>query len=364
MKIIGIVSGIILFLIVAGLFMIQIQKEDTDITLQKTSVAMIMIGAHDDHSWSEAHYKSLEKSALELNLDVNYIENVNDMGTVDSVLENAIAKGAKIVIANSFGFGEPSLNVAKRHPEVYFFHASGVKKAENLSTFFGRIYQMRYLSGIVAGLQTKTNEIGVVAAFEISEVNRGINAFALGVRSVNPNAKIFVNWCHSWTDEEAASKSTNELLKRHNIDLITVAADALSPYEIAEKEGVWIIGYNVDNAALYPNRFLTAPIWKWENFYTPRIREVLQHKFHADNYWLGVESGIVGLAPFTEHVTAKAKEIVEREAERMRNGTFDVFYGPIKDNKGTVRIESGESMSDEAMLNYFDWYVEGVVIDD
>lgn len=364
MKLVGIISGIILLVIVIGLSMFQIKAKNTDITQQKTKVAMIMNGVINDHSWSQSHYEGLEKSARELNLEIDYRQNTLENDYADSVFESAIKDGAEIIIANSFGFGSAELKVAAKHPELHFFHATGIKEAENLSTFFGRIYQMRYLSGIVAGLQTKTNKIGYIAAFDISEVNRGINAFTLGVKRVNPEATVYVNWCNSWVNEEAATNSTNALIEKYGIDVLTVHTDALSPFKIAEEKGVWIIGYNIDNSELYPNRFLTAPIWKWEKFYTPRIKEVLQHKFKSNHYWLGAESGIVDLAPLTEHVNPKAKEIINSETERLKNGTFDVFYGPILDNKGNIKIEDGESMTDEAMLNAFDWYVQGVVLDE
>lgn len=364
MKTIGIVAGIILLVIVIGLSTITIQKKNTDVTKEKTHVAMIMNGSKTDHSWSQSHVEGLEKSAAELNLDVKYIENIFNTESSDSIFSQVIADGAEIVIATSFGFGNSALKAAKENPNLHFFHASGIKESENLSTYFGRIYQIRYLSGIVAGLQTKTNNIGYVAAFDISEVNRGINAFTLGVKKVNPSATVFVNWCKSWESEEAAEQSAKSLIEKHNIDVITLHTDAQAPLKVAEENKIWSIGYNIDNSSLYPNSFLTAPIWKWENFYTPRIREVLRHKFKSEHYWLGAESEIIDLAPLTKHVNPKAAEIVQHEFEKIKNGIFDVFYGPIVDNTGKTRIEEGESMTDAAMLNSFDWYVQGVVIDE
>ena len=116
--------------------------------------------------------------------------------------------------------------------------------------------------------------------------------------------------------------------------------------------------------AAMANTFLTAPIWDWSKFYEPRILECLQGKFKAKHYWEGANTGVVALAPLTEHVVPRAKEIVEQEMEKLKSGTFDVFYGPIKDQNGTIRIQEGESMTDYAMLNEFDWYVEGVYIDE
>lgn len=361
MKQFMIIAITIIIAIVVGIFYVQVNKRETDVTLKKTRVAMIMNGARDDHSWGESHYNAMELVAKSLNLDVLYKEHSPENDSIETILEDVIADGAKAVICNSFGFGEYELKVAERHPEVKFFHATGIKHSQNMSTFFGRIYQMRYLSGMVAGLMTKTNEIGYVAAFDISEVNRGINAFTLGVQKVNPDAKVYVRWTHSWISDSIAENVTKTLLADHKIDVLTVHTDALSPYEVCENSGVWIIGYNIDNSSRYPKRFLTAPIWRWENFYEPRLLEMLQNKFSGRNYWQGVESGIIGLAPFAATIPQEVRTRVDNEMARLASGSFDVFYGPVYDNEGHIRIEEGESMTDEEMLNHFDWYVKGVV---
>ena len=355
---------IFVWIIVAGIFLIRINKQETDVTKTKTKVGFILNGKVNDHSWGESHYNGMEISARELNLNVVYKEDVPEDENCIEVIEELIAYGCKIIICNSFGYGEWELQCAKEHPEVYFFHATGVEEAGNLSTYFGRIYQMRYLSGIVAGMQTKTNEIGYVAAFPIAEVNRGINAFTLGVRRVNPDAKVYVKWSNSWTGEEENERATKELIEAHRIDVLTMHSDAMTPLEIAEKNGIWMIGYNVDNSERFPDTFLTAPVWNWEKFYEPRILECLQGKFQGIHYWEGVETGIVNLAALTENVKPGIEEKVEEERSRLMSGTFDVFYGPITDNEGNVRVKAGQSMTDDSMLNDFFWYVEGVIIDE
>ena len=352
-------------IIVAGILFIRVNSQETDVTKTKTKVGFILNGKIDDHSWGESHYKGMEISAKELNLEVVYKEEIPEDASCVKAIEELIAYGCKIIICNSFGYGEWELACAKEHPDVYFFHATGVEERNNLSTYFGRIYQMRYLSGIVAGMQTETNEIGYVAAFPIAEVNRGINAFALGVRLVNPEAKVYVQWSSSWVGEEENAQATKELLEAHSaIDVLAVHNDAMSPLEFADKNGIWTIGYNVDNSERFPDTFLTAPIWNWEKFYVPRILECLQGKFQGIHYWEGVETGIVNLASLTENVKPGIAEKVEEERLRLMSGTFDVFYGPITDNEGKIRIKQGQSMTDDNMLNNFFWYVEGVVVDE
>ncbi len=349
--------------IVAGIFWIHINQQETDITKTQTKVGFILNGTVDDNSWGESHYIGMEKSAEELNLNVIYRENVPEDDSSRDVMEELIKDGCKILICNSFGYGTWELECAKDHPEIYFFHATGVEQLDNLATYFGRIYQMRYLSGIVAGMQTETNEIGYVASFPIAEVNRGINAFTLGVRSVNPEAKVYVKWSDSWTGEEENAEATTELIQEHNIDVIAMHTDASSPLEIADQYGIWSIGYNLDNSDRFPDTYLTAPVWNWECFYEPRILECLQGRFEGIYYWEGVETDIVDLAPLTDNVKPGIAEKVEEARSRLMDGTFDVFYGPITDNEGNVRVKEGQSMTDAAMLNNFFWYVEGVITD-
>lgn len=361
-----IVMTILIFVavIIAGIFLIRMKQQDTDVTKKRTKVGFVLNGKVDDHSWGESHYNGMEISARELNLDVVYKENVPEDESSVETMEELITEGCKIIICDSFGYGEWELECAKEHPEIYFFHATGVEELDNLSTYFGRIYQMRYLSGIVAGMQTDTNEIGYVAAFPIAEVNRGINAFTLGVRLVNPKATVYVKWSHSWTGEDENAAATEELISEHNIDVLAIHNDAMAPLEIAEENGIWSIGYNVDNSDRFPNTFLTAPVWNWEKFYEPRILECLQGKFQGIHYWEGVETGIVTLAELTEKVKPGIAKKVEEERLRLMSGMFDVFYGPITDNEGKIRVKKGQSMTDDSLLNDFFWYVEGVALDE
>ena len=363
-KLVYIISAVIIAIIVAGLLPTNVTKKNTDITREKTKIAIVMGGSVDDRSWGQSHYEGLQETAKKLNLDVVFRENIPADKFAESVLEGLIAGGIKIIVANSFQFGPYVHEVAKNHPDVKFFHASGVKSSPNVATFFGRIYQMRYLSGIVAGMQSKTGRIGYVAAFDIPEVIRGINAFALGVKKANPDAKVIVRWTGSWRDDERCANATRTLLSHDSIDVLTLHTDSREPMRIADSLGVWIVGYNWDNADLYPDHYLTAPVWRWEKFYTKHIFETLKKKFVGKRYWEGLNSGIVDLAPFTSHVDSATIELVAKEKQKFQSGFFDVFYGPIEDNSGTIRVNEGESMSDDDLMNHFNWFVKGVEIDE
>ena len=361
MKKISIIGSFILAFIIIGIITINGAQRDTQVTKEKTKVGVLLNGECKDKSWGQSHYEGLELTANQLNLDLYYVENTPETEECLAIIDGLIMDGCKIIICNSFNYGEWMIQAAEKYPDICFFHATGVVDSKNLTTYFGRIYQMRYLSGIVAGMQTETNQIGYVAAFPISEVNRGINAFTLGVRAVNPEATVYVEWSETWTDDEKTAEAATGLLdKNRQIDVLAMHTDSLAVLDIAEERGIWSIGYNYDNSESYPNTYLTAPVWDWENFYTPRLLECLQGKFKGDNYWVGVEEGIVSLAPLTANVKEGIEDEIKKELDRIQSGEFDVFYGPVKDQDGNIRVEKGENMSDEVLLNRFDWYVEGV----
>ena len=362
MKKLVIITISILIIIIVGIFFITGKKNDTNITDETTKVGFIYNGEIDDKGWGQSHYEGISITAKELNLKIIYKENVPFDESCMDTMQNMIDEGCEIIICNSFNYGEWLVQVAEKNPEVVFMHATGTEEGDNITTYFGRMYQMRYLSGIVAGMQTETNDIGYVAAFPISEVNRGINAFTLGVKSVNPDATVHVVWSNSWTDYEANEEAARILIEECNVDILTMHCDSVAPLDVAEDSGIWSIGYNMDNSSLYPNSFLTAAVWDWEAFYTPEITTYLQGKYHSGNYWEGSETGLVNLSPLTDNVKDGIAEVVEEKRDMLDEGTIDVFYGPVIDTDGNLRIGEGENMPDNAMLNAFDWYVEGVSI--
>ncbi len=362
MKKITVIAISVLVIIIIGMLSMQGNERDTEVTRKQTKVGFIYNGTIDDKGWGQAHYEGISKTAEQLNLKIIYKESVPFDDTCMTVMQNMIDQGCEIIICNSFDYGAYVLQVARKNPEIMFFHATGIEMEKNVATYFGRIYQMRYLSGIVAGLQTETQSIGYVAAFPIDEVNRGINAFTLGVQSVNPDAVVNVYWSKSWTDEKANAVAANTLIDTYNADVLAMHCDTAAPLDVAESRGIWSIGYNMDNSSDYPNSYLTAAVWNWEAFYTPQLLKCLQGKFQPKQYWEGLETGLVDLAPLTSNVKPGTEEIIKEKMTRLQNGDFDVFYGPIESMDGTVKIYKGENMPDETLLKAFDWYVKGVNI--
>ncbi|MBQ9384276.1 MAG: BMP family ABC transporter substrate-binding protein, partial [Ruminiclostridium sp.] len=282
--------------------------------------------------------------------------------TIEDLVED---DNCKIVICTSDLYGQYCEEAAKTYPDSVFLHCAGREEGANIGSYFGRMYEIRYLSGIIAGNQTNTGHIGYVAAFPSSAVDRGINAFTLGVRSINPTATVHVSFCNSWTDDTLAEASVNMLIDKCGADVISTHMDSLAVLRKADERGAWMIGCDHDNSELFPDTYLTGCVWKWDSYYKEQIQSVLRGKFRGEWQWLGIESGIMELVdpaktgnarPGYENALAYAKKQFEEH-------TADVFYGPINDIDGKLRIAEGESMPDDAMYDDFGWYVEGVKIE-
>ncbi|MBU3143510.1 BMP family ABC transporter substrate-binding protein [Clostridium sp. CF012] len=336
------------------------KKVETKVSEKKAiAVGFIYVGPVGDEGWTYSH--DVARKELEKQLGVKTLskESVKeDLAEVEKVCEEMINQGANVIVGTSFGFMDGMEASAARHPEVKYLHASGYKTSENMSNYFGRIYQARYLSGKVAGMKTKTNKIGYVAAHPIPEVIRGINAFALGVQSVKPEAVVKVKWTNTWYDP-AREKEAGKALIAEGVDVITQHQDTAGPLQAAEEAGISAIGYNTDMKAKAPKAYMTSPVWNWTPYYVEQIKAIQAGTWKSGSYWKGLESGIVSLAPLTENAPTGAKDAVEKGKAAILSGENKIFEGPLKDQSGVVKVAKDKVMTDEELLQ-FNWFVKGV----
>jgi len=363
-KIIGIVLALVMAFATVLTGCAKSTSTDSKGGDKKIKVGFIYVGPVGDGGFTYSHDEGRKYLEKELKVETKYKESVKeDAAEVEKVCEDFINEGCTVIIGTSFGFMDGMEKSAKNHPEVKYLHCSGYKKAENMSNYFGRIYQARYLSGIVAGLKTKTNKIGYVAAFEIPEVVRGINAFTLGVRSVNPNATISVSWTHTWYDPAKESEAAKYLLNDKGVDIIAQHQDTAGPQQAAEAKGAFSIGYNSDMSKSAPKANLTSAVWNWGPFYVEQIKAIQAGTWKSGSIWEGMsadkEKSIVNLAELTPNAPANAKDVVEKAKADIISGKNKIFVGPLKDNTGAVKVQAGKEMTDAEMLS-FDWFVEGV----
>ena len=359
------IAAAILAAVVLGMFFIRETGVNTDVTAKTTKVGLIITGSKDDANFCETHYDALMNIKDELNLEILVKEHTPENESCLEAARELAKAGCKVVIGASFGYSEFLMAASKEFPAVSFVHTFGSEMSDNLTSVMGRMYQARYLSGIVAGLRTNSKKLGFVAAFPNSEVICGLNAFTLGVRSVSPEAHVYVKYCNSWLDDTLAREAAEALLAAEpEIDVLSMHTNSLMPNRVAEERGIWSIGYNADNAEAFPESYLTACVWTWDPYYKEKILSALQGKFSGRVEWAGMDRGILGLSELTKNAAPGTKEAVNSAAGQFAAQTFDVFYGPVSDNEGTLRVQEGESMTDDVMLHHFDWYVEGVTVEE
>jgi len=326
---------------------------------KEMQVGFVYVSPIGDAGWSYAHDQGRKVVEALPDVKTSYVEAVPEGPDSERVMLNMARKGFDLIFATSYGYMDPMLKVAKQFPKTVFMHCSGFKTAENMGNYFGRIYQARYLSGMTAGAMTKTNVLGYVAAFPIPEVIRGINAFALGVRAVNPKAQVRVVWTKTWYDPATEKEAAKSLLDV-GADVITQHQDSPSAQEAAQEKGVYSVGYNSDMSGFAPKAHLTAPIWNWGPYYVKTVEKVKQGTWKSESVWPGLEYGIVDLSAFGPMVPKAVQDRVLARKAEIKAGTFKVFAGPVKDQKGGVRIPPGETPPDKDLLG-MTWFVEGVV---
>jgi len=341
------------------------------IAKEDIKVGVIHIGNPADGSgYTFAHDQGIVGMQEALGLEDSQIirkNNVNDTdptATETAILE-CIEEGANIIFGTSWGYMDTMEALAAEHPDVIFSHGSGYKSNDtNLNNYFGRIYQARYLSGIAAGLKTESDLIGYVAAMgqENSEVTGGIDAFAMGVNSVNPDAKVYVKVTNSWFSPEEETNAAKALLAE-GCDVIAQHCDTPNPQLEAEKAGKFGIGYNSDMSKDAPKATLTSAVWDWSVYYTWAVENVVNGTWTNENYYGGLKEGLVGIAPLNESILASGtKEAIADAEKSMLDGSFNVFDGVIETNDGkTVGVE-GKTLDDATITGGINWYFKTVTV--
>lgn len=353
---------------------------------ENIKVGVIHIGDPvDGFGYSYAHDQGIVGMQKNLGLSDDQIVrklNVSDTDTaaIKEAIEDCIAKGCNIIFGTSYGYMDTMAELAAEYPEVYFSHGSGYKSNDtNFNNYFGRIYQARYLSGIAAGLKTETNKIGYVSAYgtELAETCSGINAFALGVQSVNPDAVVYVKTLNSWLDPVNETAYAEALIAM-GCDVIAQHCDTANPQIAAETAGVFGCGYNSDMTAAAPKAHLAATIWNWDVYYTAAVEAVINGTWKQfGNYYGSIADGLVGLSPLSENCVEGTKEKIDAATAVMKDGSWDVFTGvklsfdennqviktdaDLVANDGTVIVPAGgPSVDDSVITGTMNYFVAGV----
>ncbi len=326
-------------------------------------VGFVFIAPVDKDVWSYGHNEArlaVEKEFGE-RVQTTYIESVPEGEGAIPFIRKLAEDGHKLIITTSHGYMEPTIEVAKMYPYVYFEHLTGLgyESQANVSSFSARFYEGRYVTGQIAGAMTKSNLIGYVAGYPIPQVLRGINAFTIGLHSVNPDAKVEVVWMNSWIDSERERAVTEALIDK-GADIVTQHTASPAPIEVSEERGVLAFGQSSDMSRYAPNAHLTAIVNNWGPYYIKRTRAVLDGTWTPQQSWEGIADGMVVLSQFNEEllpaeVIAKAEETIEA----IRSGRLNPFAGPVMDQDGNEIVTDGAVISDEELLN-MNYYVMGL----
>ncbi|AFV75910.1 BMP family ABC transporter substrate-binding protein [Thermus oshimai] len=353
----------------------------------KLKACFIYVGPIGDAGWTYAHDVGRKKAEAALPwLETKYVESVPEAQVVP-VIDRLVREGCRVVFATSFGYMDGVLEAARKYPDVIFAHATGIKRAPNVATYMADFYQVYYLNGLAAGALTKTGKVGYVAAFPIPEVKRHINAFALGVRAVNPKAQVLVRWINAWYDPAKAREATEALLAQ-GADVFAFTEDTPTVIQTAARKGAYSFGHYTPMLKFAPDHVVSGQIVHWDVIYIDFLKKVREGVYTPKNlegvdyFWLlqhkAVEMGAdYGVPINPKHVPllkaasmtvgGKKVAVYDRIMALLKDmsspkPTFDPFTGPIRDRKGVVRVPAGRKATLEELLT-LEWAAPGVVGD-
>ena len=325
---------------------------------EKLSAAFVYVGPVGDAGWTYRHDQG-RKCLEEQGIKTAYVESVPETPDVANVERDFLAQGFDLVFATAFGYQPFTQQVARQNPKKRFFGITPtVAPADNILNYYGKLWDGRYLTGLVAGAMTRSNVVGFVAAQPIPTVIAGINAFTLGVRSVNPDAKVQVIWTLSWFDPPAEKQASVALVEA-GADVVAQHQDTPSSVQGAAGKGAWAIGSESNMRSFAPDRYLTSTIWNWCPFYTKAIEMVRKGTFKAGEFYGGLDDGTVSIAPLHGAVPSKVKKLVAERNTALVKGTFDYWKGPLRDNRGKEVVAAGRTLTIKD-INGMNWLVEGV----
>ncbi|MFL5257529.1 MAG: BMP family ABC transporter substrate-binding protein [Rhodopila sp.] len=327
--------------------------------LDPLKIGFIYVGPIGDFGWSYQHDVA-RKAAVEHYGDrirTTQVESVVEGPDTERVLNDLAGSGHKLIFATSFGFMNYTIASARRHKDVFYEHATGYKRAANVATYNIRFYQGRFVQGVIAGKLSKAGLAGYVGSVPVPEVVQGINAFMLGMQSVNPKARLKFVMINSWYDPPKEGDAAKALIDQ-GCDIITQHTDSPAPLQAAAGRGIKGFGQSTDMAKFAPTTQLTASIDVWGPYYIRRIGDVLAGTWKSADTWSGFDADMLQMAPYANMPPDVAALATTTEAD-IRSGRNKIFTGPIKDQGGTVKVPAGTTM-DDAALSSMQWLVEGV----
>ncbi|MEE9320032.1 MAG: BMP family ABC transporter substrate-binding protein [Granulosicoccus sp.] len=326
-------------------------------------VGFVYVGPVGDHGWTYRH--DVGRQAIESEfgdqVETTFVESVPEGADAERVIRKLASSGHDLIFTTSFGYMNPTLKVAKDFPDVMFEHATGYKQSDNTATYSARFYEGRSVIGTMAGMMTKSNVVGYIGSIPIPEVVRGINAFTIAMRKVNPDATVKVIWVNSWYDPGKEADAAKALIDQ-GADIITQHTDSPAPLQVAQERGVQGFGQASDMAAFAPEAQLTSIVDNWNDYYVERTRAVIDGSWASQNVWLGIADGMVAFPEYGASVPDDVKAAADVIKEGIVDGSLHPFQGPLFNQAGEEVVAEGEVLDDKALLG-MNYYVQGVLGD-
>jgi len=322
-------------------------------------VGFVYLGPVGDFGWTYQHDVGRKEAQDHFGDKVKtiFVENVPEGPDSEHVITDLANKGCGLIFTSSFGYMNYTLKVAEKFPKVFFEHCTGYKRAKNVATYNIRFYEGRYVQGVIAGKLTKSNVVGYVGSIAVPEVVQGMNAFLLGMRSVNPKARLKFILINSWYDPGKEGDAAKALIDQ-GCDIITQHTDSPTPLQIAESRGIKAFGEATDMAKFAPTAELSANINVWGPYYTKRIQDVLDGKWASTDTWEGFKGNMLKMSPFS-NMPDDVKALAQQTVDDITSGKQKIWVGPLVDQAGTTKLETGKVM-DDGMLSGLQWLVDGV----
>jgi basic membrane protein A len=315
-------------------------------------VGFVYVAPLTEAGWVRQHEEGRQavQSAFAGRVKSSFVENVPEGPDAERVIRDLAATGHKLIFTPSFGYMEPTLKVAKDFPDVRFESITGYKTAGNVAAANARYYEGRYLAGIAAGRMTKTNQAGYVAGFPIPEVLQGINAFTLGMRSVNPQAQVKVLWLNAWFDPGKERDAAMALMDQ-GADVLAFHTASTAVMAAAQERGKLAVAYHSDMRKVAPDAQVVAVTHQWGDYYTRRAKAVLDGSWKTGNVWGGVKEGMIRVGYFGSKVPKAVQDEVLARQKDIAAGKLRPFAGPIADNEGRPVAAKGQALTDEQILS-------------
>jgi basic membrane protein A and related proteins len=322
-------------------------------------VGFIYVGPVGDFGWSYQHDVARKELEEHYNgaVKTTFVESVPEGPDSEHVLSDLAAKGNKLIFATSFGYMNYTLNAAKKFPAVKFEHCTGYKRAPNVATYNIRFYEGRFVQGVIAGKLSKTGVAGYVGSVSVPEVVMGMNAFLLGMRSINPAAKLKFILINSWYDPGKEGDAAKALIDQ-GCDIITQHTDSPTPLQVAESRGIKAFGEATDMAKFAPNAELSANVNVWGPYYIKRAQAMIDGTWKSEDIWGGFSSGMLKMSPFT-NMPDDVKALAQQTVDDISSGKQKIFVGPLVDQSGATKLPAGQVM-DDGTLAGLQWLVQGI----